>query len=155
MSLAQAIGRADFRYARYINRLHGRQGHLWQERFYSCALDEKHAVAAMRYVEQNPVRAHITRLPWTYPWSSAAAHIGQGDQWGLLDLKAWRAEWSSEEWKEMLKTSVAERVVASIRYNTMHCRPLGSDGFVSKIETVIGRRLRPSPVGRPKGWKKG
>ena len=29
-------------------------------------------------------------------------------------------------------------------------RPLGTDKFISKLETVIGRRLRPLPLGRPK-----
>jgi len=29
-------------------------------------------------------------------------------------------------------------------------RPLGSDAFISKLETRLNRRLRPLPVGRPK-----
>ena len=36
-SLAKAIGRTHFLYAQYVNRVHGRSGHLWQNRFYSCA----------------------------------------------------------------------------------------------------------------------
>ena len=153
-SLAVAMGRTDGRYAQYINRLHRRQGHLWQDRFYSCALDQKHAVAAIRYVEQNPVRARMTRRPWTYLWSSAAAHVGEGDKWGLLDLRTWRTEWSSHDWREMLQAPIDDREAESIRHSTMRCRPLGSDSFVSRIETLIGRRLRSLPVGRPKGWKK-
>ena len=63
-SLAKGIGRTHFRYAQYINRLHGRSGHLWEGRFHTCALDEEHFRTAMRYVEQNPVRARIKRRPW-------------------------------------------------------------------------------------------
>jgi putative transposase len=74
-SLAKAIGRTHFCYSQYINRFHNRSGHLWQGRFYSCALDERHFWLAMRYVELNPVRAKICRKPWRYEWSSAAAHI--------------------------------------------------------------------------------
>ena len=48
-SLAQAVGRTHFGYTECINRLHGRSGHLWQNRFYSCALDDDHATAALRY----------------------------------------------------------------------------------------------------------
>ena len=70
-SLAKAVGRTDWLYTRAINRLHKRSGHLWQNRFYSCALDDKHVVAAMRYVEENPVRAKLCRAPWAYEWSSA------------------------------------------------------------------------------------
>jgi hypothetical protein len=32
-------------------------------------------------------------------------------------------------------------------------RPLGSDGFISKLEKKLGCRLRPLPVGRPKRQK--
>ena len=65
-SLAKASGRTYFRYTQYVNRLDGRSGHLWQNRFYSCALDEDHAWTAMACVEQNPVRARMVRRPWRY-----------------------------------------------------------------------------------------
>ncbi len=37
-----------------------------------------------------------------------------------------------------------------LRNNTHTGRPLGSDGFMSKLEKIFGRRIRPLPVGRPK-----
>jgi len=55
-ALAQALGRTHVRYAQYSNRLHGRSGHLWQNRFSPCALEGDHYWTAMVYVEQNPVR---------------------------------------------------------------------------------------------------
>ena len=84
-ALAKAIGRTHFAYTQYVNRLHGRSGHLWQNRFYSCMLDEPHLWSAMSYVERNPVRARIVRVAWRYRWSSAAAHVGGGDDSRLLD----------------------------------------------------------------------
>jgi len=78
-SLAKAVGRTHWLYTQYVNRLHGRSGHLWQNRFYSCALDEPHFYAAMIYVERNPVRARLVRRAWRYPWSSAAAHCDGRD----------------------------------------------------------------------------
>src|SRR5580658_9625112 len=38
-SLAKAIGRTHWLYAQYVNKLHGRSGHLWQNRFYSNGMD--------------------------------------------------------------------------------------------------------------------
>lgn len=154
-ALAKAVGRTDWIYARAINRLHGRSGHLWQNRFFSCALDEKHVVAAMRYVEQNPVRAHIVKRPWEYPWSSARAHVEGRDGSGLLDLHAWLREWPPKEWRKMLGTVLEKKTVATLRQFTAHGRPLGSDGFVSKMEALLGRRLRALPQGRQVGWRKG
>ncbi|HSV26697.1 MAG TPA: transposase, partial [Sedimentisphaerales bacterium] len=49
-SLARAVGRTHWLYTRYVNRLHGRSGHLWQNRFYSCALGPQHFFQAMRYM---------------------------------------------------------------------------------------------------------
>ena len=75
-SLAKAVGRTHFLYSQYVNRMHGRSGHLWQNRFYSCPLDEFQALNALCYVELNPVRAGMVKKAWDYPWSSAAAHCG-------------------------------------------------------------------------------
>jgi hypothetical protein len=33
-------------------------------------------------------------------------------------------------------------------------RSLTRDSFLGKLETKLGRRLRPLPPGRPKGWRK-
>jgi putative transposase len=79
-SLAQAVGRTHFLYTQYVNRFHGRSGHLWQNRFYSCPLDEKHFYQAMAYVERNPVKARLCRVAWRYPWSSAAWHCGMAGE---------------------------------------------------------------------------
>ncbi len=153
-SLALAIGRTDLRYTQYVNRAHRRSGHLWQNRFYSCALDEKHTVAALRYVEQNPAREKMTRAPWRYEWSSAAAHVGEADAWELVDLKEWTRDWTGEEWKRMLREGLDAKQIGALRRHTSRGRPLGSDSFVSKIETLLGRRVRALSPGRPKGWRK-
>ena len=52
--LARAIGEAHRRYTRRINFRENWRGHLWQERFASCPMDEKHLLLAARYVEMNP-----------------------------------------------------------------------------------------------------
>jgi putative transposase len=149
-SLNRAVGRTHFIYTQYINRLHGRSGHLWQGRFHSCPMDNAYAVIAMRYVERNPVRAKLTRVPWTYRWSSAAAHTGGPDAAHVLDLKAWNHLVPGVNWKEMLKDRDDKETLAALRLNTQTGRPLASDSFLSKLERKLGRRLRPLPVGRPK-----
>ena len=153
-SLARALGRTHFRYTQYINRFHKRSGHLWQNRFYSCALDDEHYWTAMAYVEQNPVRARMVRLPWRYRWSSASSHCGLArDRSELLDLATWNESLAGEDWKVTLTEMLDERVLSGIRLNTHRGRPLGSDRFLSKIEALVGRRLRPLPVGRPRKGK--
>ena len=57
--LRQAFADANQRYARRVNACEGCHGHLWQERFGSCPVDGAHLWAAARYIELNPVRAHL------------------------------------------------------------------------------------------------
>jgi putative transposase len=56
-ALAKALGRTHQDYAVYLNRRRGWSGHLWQNRFYSTVMDTAHTMAALRYVDLNPLRA--------------------------------------------------------------------------------------------------
>lgn len=153
-SLARAVGRTHFLYTQYINRMHRRSGHLWQNRFYSCPLGRRHYLTALRYVECNPVRARLHRLAWKYKWSSAAAHIGQGDPTGLIDTQQWANHSRGLNWKELLQEIQPDEEISHLRLHTHRGRPLASDSMMSKLEKKLGRRLRPLPVGRPKQKRK-
>ena len=97
-SLARGIGEAHRLFTRAVNFREQVRGHLFQERFFSCPLDEGHFVAAMRYVERNPVRAGLAESAWDYEWSSAGFHVDEGrtdplvrERWPFgLDLE-WRS----------------------------------------------------------------
>jgi len=152
-SLATAIGRTHFLYTQYVNRMHRRSGHLWQNRFFSCALDEVHMWRAVRYTERNPVRARMVRLAWRYRWSSAAAHVGGKDETGLLDMAAWAEEWKPAKWEKQLRAPEDESEMRGLRLSTHTGRPLATDSLLSRLEHRLGRRLRPLPVGRPRKTK--
>jgi REP-associated tyrosine transposase len=79
--MAHGIGEAHRRYTRLKNFSDGVRGYLFQGRFASCVLDERHLLAAARYVELNPVSAGMVKEAADYPWSSARFHLGliQGD----------------------------------------------------------------------------
>ena len=153
-SLGRAMARTHLAYTQYINRLHGRSGHLWQSRFYSCGMEDKHLWMAIRYVERNPVRAGIVGKAWEYEWSSAGAHSGDPDRSGLLDMEDWGRRTCGEDWKQELAGADTPEDLQRLRAGTRHGRPLGSDAFISKLEVRFGRRLRALPHGRPKKQKK-
>ena len=153
-ALAKAIGRTHFLYTQYVNRMHKRSGHLWQNRFFSCPMDNQHLWKAMQYVETNPVRSGIVRKPWRYPYSSASPHIENADPLNLLDMKWWRIKSKQFDWKAILQKQMDKQDVGNIRLATTRGRPLATDSFLSKLEKTVGRRLRPLPVGRPKKTKK-
>lgn len=143
-SLAKALGRTHFRYAQRINRIHGRSGHLWQNRFFSCPLDDSHYRAAMSYIERNPVRAGMIGKAWKYLWSSAAAHVGGDDPVGLLRLEEWLCTMPGQTWKEWLVEPDDEETVGKLRATTRTGRPLGGDSFLSKF----GKQVQASPENR-------
>jgi len=153
--LSRTLGRTHLMYAQYIHRFDGRLGHFWQNRFYSCPLDEAHAHNATAYVELNPVRAGMVKAPWDYAWSSAGAHCGEkGHPPGLLDLSRWFEQMRAEEWKATLEAiAESDGAIEQMRVHTRTGRPLGDDAFISKIETLLNRRVRAIPRGRPKGSK--
>jgi putative transposase len=153
-SLAKAVGRTHFLYTQNINYLHRRSGHLWQNRFYSCPLGRQHFWQVLRYVEQNPVRARLVRQAWKYPWSSVMAHLSGKDETELLNMPYWQQISAQVDWKQALEKIQPKEMVQRIRLNTHTGRPLAGDSFISKLEKVLNKRLRPLPVGRPKKGKK-
>ena len=95
--------------------MHKRSGHLWQGRFYSCALDDKGFWLATKYVELNPVRAKVCRLPWQYEWSSAGAHT---DSKIRSNLPNWHKMISEKEWRSELANGIDEAQIGRIRLST-------------------------------------
>ena len=149
-SLAKAFGRTNFTYTQYVNEEHLLTGHLWQNRFFSCPLDTDHFWRALCYVERNPVRAGLVGEAWSYPWSSAAAHVGALDNYRLINIREWKRFSAGLDWKAWLSREEDKRSLQSLRLYTSRGRPLGSDEFISRLEKTTGRQLRPLPVGRPR-----
>ena len=120
------------------------RGHLWQGRFASFVMDERHLLTAARYVELNPVRARLARKPWRWKWSSAAAHRKGKDD--LLAMVAPLLDCVGD-WQGFLSAHPTEGEVESIRKHERTGRPLGSFAFLDKIEATLSRVLRPQKRG--------
>ena len=151
-SLAPAVGQTTLRYALYFNAKYDRVGHLWQDRFYSCALGEDYLLAVLGYVERNPVAAGLVTHAWQYEWSSARAHVGGNDPAGLIDRERWQRELrgTPDDWRQMLMTELGEIEIEEVRTTTSSGRPLVGDDALTALEAQLGRRLRPGPMGRPR-----
>jgi putative transposase len=141
-SLAVALRRTHSRYALYLNARRDRVGHLWQNRFYSSALDDEHLWVALRYVERNPVRANLVIRPEDYKWSSAAAHLGT-DRSGsaMLDWAFHAGAGGAERWHNLLAEPEQMEEIRRLQRGTFTGRPVGSPEFVAKLEKELGRPL--------------
>jgi putative transposase len=113
-------------------------------------MDDWHYQRALRYAEQNPVRARMVALPWEYPWSSAAAHTGADDPSGLLNLETWQESITDIDWKMILTENLSEEMTKALRLHTQTGRPWMDDRILEELEVKLGRRLRPLPPFRPR-----
>jgi putative transposase len=148
-SLRGTLRNVHGRYAAYLNARQAASGHVWQGRYYSCAMDEDHLWTALRYVERNPVRAGMVRDAADFPWSSARLHLGGG--WdGMIDLALFSERWTLDEWRDFLTATEFERESDALRRSTHNGRPLGSSQFVARLEASMARPLLPRAGGRPK-----
>jgi len=131
-SLALLMGRVHQHYTRVINAREGWKGHLWQGRFSSYTLDEPYLFTAVRYIENNPVRAGLVQRAEDYVWSSAQAHVK-----GVYDNLISENLSAEDDDKEMLQLRQHERTG----------RPLGNDYFLEKLEHVTGRVFKKKCTG--------
>jgi len=125
--LARAVGKAPRRYTRMRNFSDDVRGYLFQGRFGSCVLDERHLLAAARYVELNPVNAWIVKEAANYPWSSARFHlsVSRGDALvrdeSLLGLV--------DDWSEYLKGNDKPRTQIMLLRGIRTGRPAGASNL--------------------------
>ena len=146
------IGRLHNDFSRWQQIQRDLTGHLWQNRFFSCPLDEDHFWEALRYVELNPVRAGLVRNAWEWPWSSARAHVTGIDESGPINMDPWRTRFDGNRWRSYLEEGLKSTGdLDRIRLATRTGRPLGSDDFIRCLEALTGRSLRPKKRGPKSG----
>ncbi len=153
--LRAALGEAHRRYTRHVNFREGWRGYLFQGRFASYPMDDAHLMAAIRYVELNPVAAGIVSHAEDWHWSSARSHIA-GKRVAddpLTDATALTGHVA--DWRAMLRhgleasdadgegIAVAEAIEARLRTG----RPLGDTTWIARQEAALARQLRPAKRG--------
>jgi putative transposase len=149
-ALRRALGETHRRYTRRVNFRAGWRGYLWQGRFASFAMDERHLLRAARYVELNPVRAKLCRAPWRWRWSSAAAHVaGRDDDLVRVEPLLDRVQ----DWRQFLAEGLPTEEVELLRRHARTGRPLGETAFLDRIERLLHRVVRPAKPG-PKPMKR-
>ncbi|MEA3305889.1 MAG: transposase [Candidatus Omnitrophota bacterium] len=146
-SLAVGLGNAHVRYTRRINFREGWRGYLWEGRFKSYVMSEKHLYAAIRYVERNPVRAGIVKKAEKYNWSSAKAHVNKtkdsilSDNFLISEIKNWTSYLAEEDREE-------DKNIFIKHFRTG--RPLGDDKYLEELERITGRNMKKKTPGPKK-----
>jgi putative transposase len=153
-SLASMLKPLFTTYSQYLNVRLG-PGRTWQGRYFSCPLDDPHLQAAVRYVEQNPVRAGLVTLAEQYDYSSAPARVlGRRDDW-LDDPSGLTKQMTPEQWQAWLANididdPIVQQQVETLRLATHTGKPAASHQFRTALEKKLKQPLKLRPQGRPK-----
>lgn len=150
-AISRAMQSVGARYVAYVNGKYRRTGTLWEGRYKACLVeDDRHVLAACRYIDLNPVRAGIVSDPAVYRFSSYAGLAGLRDDallvpHGALDILPdapgpGYARWCGE--------SVREDETNALRRATASELVYGGDVFKRRIEAVANRPTTPKLRGR-------
>ena len=142
----QSVGR---RYVQYFNKRYRRTGTLWEGRYKATIIDsESYLLTCCRYIELNPVRAHLVGHPAEYRWSSYRTNaLGkQDDLVRCHDL--YRALGVNEAgrraaYRGLFESHLDDKAIEEIRQATQKGWALGKEAFKDKMERQVRRRSRP------------
>ncbi|MFM8873261.1 MAG: transposase [Phycisphaerales bacterium] len=149
-SLGFMMARATADFSRWINLSASEVGPNWQGAFFAAAMDERHAITALRYIERNPVEAGLVAHPWQYRWSSAAFHSGIGPRPSVLTRDVRDGRMSPREWREFVDMPLCAEVTRQLRECTSRGTPFADDQWIDHLESKLGMTLRPKRIGRPR-----
>lgn len=136
---------AHRRYTGRINTRLQQTGHLWQGRFSSAVLDERHLLAAARHISLNPVRASLTESAADWPWSSTRALIeGRDDAVVVSGPMRERVG----DFGAFLAGPEDVEAVKALRRSYSTGRPVGADDWIAQLEALTARTLAPRKRGR-------
>jgi putative transposase len=148
--MMQAFGR------RYASRL--RHGRVFAGRYRSTLVQAKGWVLpVLVWLETLPVVAGLVDQAQTWPWSSAAGHVGRDarrngwlndhpDYWQGGDTPFARQAAYQQELERGLGEAQRQRIEKAIFGQWA----LGDAAFVTRLATTASRRVAPAPRGRPR-----
>lgn len=159
-NLALLMKRVSGRQTRYVNKIEGRRGTLWEGRYKSSPIKaNEYLLACCRYVELNPVRAKIVDDPAKHIWSSYKYKVGRAQlDWLDVDPCYLGLGTSANEREKRYETWVNGAIPTgeweTIRQAVQRGQLTGSNKFIEEVDKKIGRRVEFRGQGRPRGEEK-
>ena len=149
-TLSKFMKQVNLSYALYFRKQYDYVGHLWQDRFKSCIVgNDSYLLQCGKYVELNPVRAHMVECPGDYRFSSYAFYAyGKADSFvtpnpAYIDLGDSQLSKQRTYIDFVLDFNmINSRVLAKQAY-------VGPISFGHKLQDIYGISNRSGKRGRP------
>jgi putative transposase len=139
------------KHAARINNQFGKKGHLSQDRYHSCVLDEQHFWASLRYVELNPARSRMCACVKEYRRPSARAHHELAANPIIDSRPAWSVHLQYMPDSSVdLHSGRYEAHMALTRQVTAQNKAPQSQQFLETMKEVTGPDNLPRTQGSPK-----
>ncbi|MBU3015172.1 hypothetical protein KO488_10415 [Poseidonibacter lekithochrous] len=106
---------------------------------------DTHLLNAIKYVEQNPVKAFMVKYPWDYKYTSCLKRLNLVKEDILLSSHSLIN--SIENYKEFLEE---DNKIDLIKEKTRTSKPCGDVEFYNKIKEITGIDYTNKKAGRPK-----
>jgi putative transposase len=133
-------------HVRRYHRWHDSSGHVWQGRFKAFPIEQDdHLLTVLRYIEQNPVRAHLVTRAEEWRWSSAR---GWNESVGGPHVDMGPVP-RPHPWLDWVNGPIEERDVHRIRQSVNRNAPFGSETWTAVTATLLGLDASLRPIGRP------
>lgn len=129
-------------YTQLFNKLHGRNGHLFQGRYKSILIQkDSHLLEVCRYVVLNPVRAKMVEKPEAWKWSSYKATAGRESchpcltvDWVLGQFSGKRGT-AEKEYLQFVQWGIGKSIWHEVRGQSI----LGEESFADKLVDHLRR----------------
>jgi putative transposase len=123
-------------------------GRVWQGRYKAFPIQaDSHLLAVLRYVERNPVRAHLSSSAVGWRWSSARERSDPAPDGSCLTASPVPLP---SPWIEWVDTPLTESELATVRASVSRDRPFGDAAWTRGVAErlhLLGTLL---PRGRPR-----
>ena len=111
---------------------YGTDGRIWQGRFKAFPIQQdEHLVTVLRYVERNPLRAHLVTRAEGWPWSSLGVNVKS-----LRLIKP--AVSLPRDWQTFVNTPQTAAELESVRNSVNRGAPYGGRSWVRTIAGQSG-----------------
>ena len=156
--LARTMQTLQFTFSQYYNRRYDKTGHVFQGRYQAILCDrDAYLLELVRYLHLNPARIRTPLNPWTYPWSSHRAYLGQA---GPVQVKTTPVLTVFHRQLGPARQAYRKFVMEGLSqghqtrfYDTVDQRFLGDERFLEDVDrrTALSRKLAIRPPRVPFG----
>jgi len=103
-SLSEYVKEIKQTFSRYFNKVHGRRGFFWSDRFKSVIVEKGETfINCLAYIDLNPIRAGLVERPEDYRWNSLGYHVQTDNKDNFLSTDFGLKEFNVKSEKERIR----------------------------------------------------